>query len=391
MIFNRNKKFSFEKIGKNNLFYFFLIFIFVSAIQSTQKIRYFQTPTISLEPENVQTYNLDFKDSIPDNTLYQIRSKNGYPISYYRKVSTGICFDNKCRLLDIVLYWNITGRYLGFELPEGEFLSKSEHEPFVRNEYEQLNKILADSDSPLRNIAYNQLVLGPPPNSDDIDAVSSATSPAVLAHTVPGAVYTTFMLWHTIYGTTQREAEDITIKMLSPELIFKILESPNPNDMMWALNHINGYINLTPELREKIIQFIDNDNYSLSERALNSIDPNELEFASQILLLEKFHTTDYSIKRIIIDKLKEAPQLSPEVTRDLADNLRNLNGEILSRVLETFQKHNVSNKKIFHRIAPILENDNYFISKKVYDFLTNREIKDKKIEQLLRKYKKTQR
>lgn len=369
----------------------FLVFILISAFQGTEEISYFQSPTILLKPDNIKAHYIDFKDTIPSDTLFQIRSKEGYPISYFRKIKTGLCFDKKCRLLDIVLYWNITGRYLGFELPEDEFLSKSDHEPFVMKEYQRLSEILADTRSPLANFTYNQLILKPDPEDIEVDGISSATSPAVLAHVVEGAVYTTYMLWHLIYGPTQQGVVNLTTKALSPGLLVKILESPVQSDKMWALNHINGYIKLTPELRDKIIQSINNDNYSLAERAINSINPVELQSDSlQLLLLDRFHETDYSIKKLLIDKLKEAPDLNKQVKINLANNLMDLNVEILSRVLEVFKQHKVSDMETYHKIAKLLQNENSFISNKAFDFFNNVEVNDKEIENLLNKHKSKQ-
>src|SRR3546814_5039171 len=68
----------------------------------------------------------------------------GFPVAYYRKINTDVCFDGKCRMLKVSLYWNVTGRFLGIELPPGEFLSKSDHEPFTLSEYYRMNRRSAE-------------------------------------------------------------------------------------------------------------------------------------------------------------------------------------------------------------------------------------------------------
>jgi len=108
-----------------------LAIFFFTSFQDSGKISYFQPQTLMDQADTVVGFP-SMTDGIPD-TLFQIRSANGYPIAYYKKIFTGVCFDSECRMLDIVLYWNITGRYLGFELPEGEFLSKSDHQAFSEN------------------------------------------------------------------------------------------------------------------------------------------------------------------------------------------------------------------------------------------------------------------
>lgn len=386
---NREMRWSKSYLKKKKKFLFLLVsVIVVYAFQETQTIKYFQSCTIDKKASYTIAYAIKFKDSIPSDTLFQLRSKEDIPISYYRKVNTGICFDNKCRILNIVLYWNITGRYLGFELPEQEFLSKTEHEPFTTQEYEKLNEILANTNSPLAQFSYKQLVLAPPTNINSVDAVSSATSPAVIDHVVQGAVYTTYMLYQTIYGTTQIEVQKKTKKDLTPEIILEILYSSDSNDKMWVLNAMNPNTELSPKLLEKLLSFITNDNYSLAERSLHVIQPEEFNSETlQLQLLEKFSKAGYSLKKLIVDKLSQAPNLSDNTLNVLAGNIKNMNGEIQHRVLNLFQQHQISNPDILLEVAVLLESDNNFISNKAFVFLKKHRA-NKQIGRLLEVYER---
>jgi hypothetical protein len=104
-----------------------LFLILVSTYDSAAQSRYFRTPTLPLAAETTVAHVVASQDSIANDTLFQQFSKEGFPVAYFRKIRTSVCFDNKCRLLKVNLYWNPTGRYLGFELEKGEFLSKAEH------------------------------------------------------------------------------------------------------------------------------------------------------------------------------------------------------------------------------------------------------------------------
>lgn len=263
--------------SKMILFILPVFLILISAFFSVDIIRYSFAPSIEGEPISVRKYQINFLDTIPNDTLYQNVSKEGYPLSYYRKITTGICFDNKCRILDIILFWDITGRYLGFELPPGEFLSKTDHEPFNEEEYEKLHRILGDEQSPIANFSPSQIIIKPQNMSSELDGITGATAPAILDHVVSGAVYTTYQLWHFTYGQTKEEVEQVTVKSLSADLVLRILESENESDKMWALEHINGYIVSSPDLKNKILQLINNGNYSLAERAIASISRSELK------------------------------------------------------------------------------------------------------------------
>ena len=368
-----------------------LVALMLPAFKSFEEIRYFQSRTMVGEPAETRAYRFDFRDSIPNDSLYQVKSRDNLPLYYFRKIQADICFDGKCRPLDIVLFWNITGRYLGFELPAGEYLSKSDHEPFVRGEYEHLHQILADSRSALGGLTYNQIVVKPTGLRADLDGVTSATSTAVLDHIVKGAAYTTYKLWHIIYGSTHREVQRLTAEALSAGMVMKILESPDVSDRTWALQHTNGSVDLTPALFHKIVGMVSNENYSLTERALHAIDPSELKSdAMQLLLLNKFKESDYAIKKLIVDKLKDAPYLGKAVRESLANEVLTFKPDILTRVLNAFARHKVSDLSTSRAIAGLLKSENAFIAKKAYDFLMDLDPGDEQVKSLIRDYKNRQ-
>ena len=381
-----------HKIGRKGAIAVALAGILVlCAFQNGGKISYFASITVSHKPGAIKPIYVDFNDSTFNDTLYQVRSREGYPVSYFRKIKSSVCFDKECRLLDIVLYWNITGRYLGFELPEGEFLSKSEHEPFQPWEYERLHRILADPESPIVTFSFEQLALKPAIKLAGVDAISSPTPPAVAEHVVQGAAYTTYKLWHFIYGPTQQHIRDLTREALSPRLAGEILDSPDDTDKMWILNLFTGEAALSPELSRRVVALIDDRNYSLAERAVNAIHKPELRApALQLSLLHKFYEADYSLKKLLIDKLREAPALSDQVKKSLAKNLHQQNGEILRRVLEVFKQHQVLDKDTLLQVSALLQHENAFIARKAFDFFQQVEVKDPEINTRISKYKMQQ-
>ncbi len=365
-----------------------VILLLFQAYLIPDKIRYFHSQTILLAPDKTQAHIIDFKDSLGVDTLFQIRAKEGFPITYFRKIRSNICFDNKCRLLDIVLYWNITGRYLGFELPEGEFLSKTKHEPFNVAEYTSLHEILKDSMSQLRYLPYNAMTPKMDVKSSLVDAVASPTAPEISELVVKGAAYTTYKLWHFVYGITQIEVEKLTMKELSASLLIKILESSSLTDKIWAINRSGNFLINNLELQTKLFEMVNNKDYNLAERVLHVVNFKEKPSDNlQLLLVKKLAESNYSIKKLILDKLKEAPQLNSQTVTDLAHQLKFLNGELVGNVLAIFKKNQVNDVEIGLLVAHLLENNNNFISEKAYSFLKNMSVSDRVIEAQLIKYK----
>ena len=126
------------KITGGILLFFLLVFSFQNEKEAIERI---DPPGIDLEIEKVVPFYTDIKDTIPNDTLLIYFDKNENPVKYSRKIITGVCIDGECRLVNIELFWNTTGRYLGFKLPKGEFLSKTEHDPFKSADYNRLHEL----------------------------------------------------------------------------------------------------------------------------------------------------------------------------------------------------------------------------------------------------------
>lgn len=346
--------------------------------------RFFLEPTLELPVDTVHHYLVRQEDSIPNDTLFQLRSAEGFPLAYYRKINTNVCFDGKCRMLKVRLYWNITGRYLGIELPPGEFLSKSDHEQFNLSEYARMNRLLADPLSPLADYSFEALVpdAGLPNESvpaaevrsPAVDAITAATSPAMADYVVEGAAYTTYRLWHFTYGPTRDEVIRLTKASLSPQLLRKILESPDMSDVAWAFQQIENQPEMGPGLAEAVTGFIKNDDYSLAAMAISAIHPADLSaFSLQQSLLQKMQGLNYSLKNAIVAKLAEAPELDDRIKPGLTQELRSADGSLLSNILELFLAQGLTDDETCETLSEMLEHENPFAAGKIYEFLAKAE------------------
>ncbi|ACT91973.1 hypothetical protein [Dyadobacter fermentans] len=337
------------------------------------QIRYFQPASIPGTEANVVAIPSAVQDSIVTDTIFQVWSKEGYPLRYYKKIRTSVCFDNKCRLLKCTLYWNVTGRYLGLELEKGEFLSKARHKPFKRKEYLRLHAILADESSRLSVLSYGELAPRAQPKAGgkaDVDAVTSATAASILDDVVPGAAYTTYKMWHVVYGASQQEVRDLTIRSLSPALIEQLLDSPDATDKIWALDHIRGNVRLSPELRGRLFSLINGGQYNLAERAINALDRQELDADTvQAMLAGKLAQGSYAIRKLILGKFAQASHLTEQAVAGLMPVLNGNNPELTNNVLDLFAQHRIADPEISREVAALLTRENAFVAKKAYKYL----------------------
>ena len=358
-----------------------------SFLSDQEKLKYSQRPTIAGDYNQEQTLNIAYSDTLSGDSLFLVKTKRNIPIHYFKNITTEVCFDSECRLLDITVYWNITGRYLGFELPKGEFLSKHDHEPFSNDEYERLNGLLADPHLPLGGISFEKLIEIPETEIDSIDGISGATTEDVSKMVVKGAAYTTYTLWNIIYGPTQDYVANLTEKQLSPDLIDLILKSPDINDRVWALNRVSQNTVLNPKLTATLLGIISGDDFYLAYSAINAIKASHLHVDTlQIALFSIYKEADHSIQRMIVDKLAEAPYLNPELTTASRKLLHKLNGKQLGDLLKLYTKHAINDLETCKAVAEILKNENRFISRQAYNFLKKSNISDRKISALLYNY-----
>ena len=367
-----------------------LIVLILTFFQEKYPIKYMQVATIESSPADGPSTVVTIKDSVTNETVFLRKIKDNILLDYYKKVKGEVCYDDECRLLDIVVYWNITGRYLGFELPKGEFLSKYNHEPFSESEYQRLHTLLADSSIPLDAVSFEKLLEQPRNEEGTVDAVSGATSKSVAGMVVKGAAYTTYKLWNIVNGPTMDFVSELTEKQLTPTLIHRILQSSDNNDKLWALNRIDTTTELTLDLEASLLEIISSDDFYLAYSSIHAIDPAHLNASDlQERLFSIYANVNHSIQKELLKKLMQSPFLSSEVVGAPRDLLIQLNGQQLDDLLKLYTKQGVNDLETFKSVSKILENENKYISEKAYKFLIKIQTDDEFIMGSLKVYKKT--
>ncbi|MBK8501610.1 MAG: hypothetical protein IPL46_05035 [Saprospiraceae bacterium] len=229
--------------------------------QDSLDIRYLSPSTIPFDWELDIADTVEILDTVTGDVVYQVISKKGYPLYFYQEVADNVCFDNKCRPIDLKIYWNITGRYFGFMLEDGEFLSRRDHEAFDSTDYNRLHTLLADPLLPFFNLSFEELVDQKDVNSDQVDGVTGATSKQLSDYVVEGAAYTTYVLWTGLYGSARTVVRHTTESHLDNKLLSKILESSSSMDHIWALGKINGSEKLDSSIEKRLLKLIEGDDF----------------------------------------------------------------------------------------------------------------------------------
>lgn len=340
-----------------------------------RNIKYKNEPTLDFPVDRI--IDKEIYDDVEKRnvTLYQYLSKDGFPVYYSRNVHTGVCYDGQCRLLDITLYWNPSGRYLGFELPENEFLSKDDHVPFTEEEYIRLNNLLSDPDLPLGDFTYNQIAAKSKASLYKIDGVSGATSKDVLEYVIKGSAYTTYRIYELVYGHTQSEVEAWTNDVMSDDYLEDILNESPYQDKLWAIGLVQGRLSEFPKSKKMVLELMSSEDYSLAEKCMNSLIPGDLTDEDfQNKLIKKFQSFDFGMKSRTIDLLKNTPQISPEVIAKLNKGLMEWEVPITSRILDMYREKQISDSNTIATVQSIAESENGYLARKAEAYLaTSRE------------------
>ncbi|MCC5938247.1 MAG: hypothetical protein JJU34_13290 [Lunatimonas sp.] len=344
-------------------------FLLLFSSENRGDIRYFQPSTIPIaDSVDLQVHLIDA--SLDEGEIFMASTCDGKPLYYFMELHTGVCFDNKCRPLFIMVYWNITGRYLGFELLDGEFLSKYEHEPFSPTEYEQLHGLLADPFLPLGNYSFEELVAIPDVGDPSVDGVSGATSKDVLDYVVPGAAYTTHKLWKVVHGPIQQQLIRLTEQRLDTGLFSEIFHSPDQSDQIWALERVSRLPELDHALLESMVQLLKDDEYFQAYLLLKSLSSDQLSMEGlQVRFFQLLGQVAPGTADLIIDRFADAPRLTPVVVDQLSSVVGQLSGGQLVKLLKLLSHHDVRDAGLNAALGRLIPHDNSFVQHQVVHFL----------------------
>jgi hypothetical protein len=143
----------------------------------------------------------------------------------------------------------------------------------------------------------------------------------------------------------------------------------------------------SPDIRRALLESVKEGHYSVAERAIHAIGPADLEaYSFQADLLYSLDAVNYSLRKPILNKFKEAPEISSESRRILADKVGAISGELTGTILDVFAEKQVYDVETCRTVARLLHHENVYISRQAYAFLNRPAITDKKVKKELDAY-----
>lgn len=191
-------------------------------------------------PEQIGAFSN--KDTLLEHPLYLLSDTLGQPQLFYADVLTPVCIDGICKPVFIELYWDLTGSYAGYGVYADKPLTKFDHDEFLPEDHEKLDRLLADNNSVLRRKELSDLfderaaaVKKIEYQGEKLDAVSGATKKEIKESIVEGALYSCYTLWHLIHGEASKRIEHYLDSIYSKTLEKRFLSSDHEPYRYYAL------------------------------------------------------------------------------------------------------------------------------------------------------------
>jgi hypothetical protein len=368
---------------------FLLQFLLSGNIPQEDRIRMvFNTTFRPDKIEKISKVLINFNDTIPNDSLTIYYSGINKPVAFSRDIHTAVCMDSLCRLVDITLFWEITGKYLGFKLPPGTELTKKKHLPFTEMDYNRLNEILSDSASQLG--FYTPAEIHPAqPVKVKTDGISGATIPDLGPWIVPEAAYTSYTLWHLAYGSTPDSIVSYTKKhFISNSLLFKLLESKDAFSQLKGLQWTDQSNESCSQFIEPALKILHNGKFNSSGLALKFLKKCNLdEEKMQKEVIQLLDNEDFRIKNSAIEYFRSSAKLYQSVAKEMIKKTGSENYYLVNVILSLIEKKYQPDFEDQVQLSALLNSHSGSVANRVYIFLLNLPSKSPGLAKQLNRFK----
>lgn len=180
-------------------------------------------------------------DSLGKQEVVVLLNKNQEPVLYASEISTPVCADGECKLMNIKLYWTLLGEYAGFDRYSDLPLTKHDHDEFMVEDYQKLHVLLADDKSIMGRRSIHQLVEKPKMRTvNGVDAIAGATVARVKEAVVSGALYSCYTAWKIVHGDIREQLKGYSVSVLNKNMMLDMLYSNNADYHLFALKQLDN-------------------------------------------------------------------------------------------------------------------------------------------------------
>ncbi|MBT3296762.1 MAG: sulfatase-like hydrolase/transferase [Verrucomicrobia bacterium] len=256
------------------------------------------------------------------------RDAHGFPVRYSLHLVAATCFDGQCKPLDVTLHWDAIGRYDGLDVEPDLPLTLKEHEPFTEADYRRLDEVLGNPHSILGNhpLSYFVPAAKHAHGNDGVDGVTGATPTALREAVVPGAAYSSWVLWRWVHGEIVDQLQARTRKRCDDALLMHFLSARDSDFVTFALDELLKRDVLTPAFEEACYRVLEDGGRANCERALRAVCSSPSDPATVQARIIDLYGRNGGSSSPILNYLEELPDATPEIWAQLAAQLSAVTG-----------------------------------------------------------------
>jgi hypothetical protein len=219
-----------------------------------------------------------------------LTDKEGLPTGYQAYVKTPVCESDNCYIVQINFTWDLIGRFQKFDTIPGEGLTKLDHIPFTEEDYQKLERLLKDANSPLANYSKEELVSDT--RSSEIDGFTGATVLEIKESVISGGVYSCYTLWHLAHGSVVDSLKTQTYAALDSALVEKIVQLQDQKVNYFLIERFKDQ-----DYLEYLPQFLKTFESGSGYYAKNAIESMPVTALAQVIA-QDFFATQFESSRL---------------------------------------------------------------------------------------------
>ena len=333
-------------------------------------------PAMGGESERFQTLLVDpCKPAVAAKKRWVVLSldERGFPKEYQMHLQTEVCPKGVCKLLDVTLFWDAVGNYLRLEYPKRLPLTKKDHDPFGKEDYEKLDSLLKDRRSILGSHPLEFFVVEKPAASGGTDAVTSATPIAAKAAIVDGTAYTTWALWRWVNGEIVGKLVSRTLPFCkNTDYLLACLGSADPELVRFGLNSLREHGMENRQLCEAALGVLERSGRQECLLAMEWLEKNPPDPAAlHRELIDRIGVNPGS-SHLILNYLEKLPDADPLVWEQLAARLSHLSSlRDLDAALAVLSDHAKNSETVRRQVEGLLASKDRFVVMRAEAFILN--------------------
>ncbi|MFV1994747.1 MAG: hypothetical protein ACC661_04870, partial [Verrucomicrobiales bacterium] len=277
--------------------------------------------------------------------------------------------------------WDALGRYQRYEVAPGFQLTKLDHVPFTEGDLAKLQRILEDTDSPLKEVEKESMTAKAPArpkkSSTGVDGVTGATVLTLKSAVILGAGYTCYDLWHWSNGLLTDHIRDFTGVDSSEKKLRDYLASDDTESALLALEYFRKRRIADRASVDAIIAKCRTGDEALlvpTLAYLRETAPSDQVYYDSIVSL--FSAPESKKRLLILDHLASDGQKPVAGFYDrLCEYLPELESYYeVHLFLNLMEKRNAASAVVAKKAAKLLKHEKFFVSRRAYEHLEKRRL-----------------